>query len=50
MTHPVVEALRERPDGARVALAIEGGGMRGAVSAGLPLSSQTPFSAPAEAP
>ena len=35
MTHPVLEALRRRPDGARVALAIEGGGMRGAVSAGM---------------
>lgn len=35
MTHPVVAALRRRPDGARVALAIEGGGMRGAVSAGM---------------
>ena len=35
MTHPVVEALRRRPEGARVALAIEGGGMRGAVSAGM---------------
>jgi predicted acylesterase/phospholipase RssA len=35
VTHPVVEALRRRPDGARIALAIEGGGMRGAVSAGM---------------
>jgi predicted patatin/cPLA2 family phospholipase len=39
--HPVVELLRrravsgERDDGARLALAIEGGGMRGAVSAGM---------------
>jgi predicted patatin/cPLA2 family phospholipase len=35
VTHAVVEALRQRPDGARIALAIEGGGMRGAVSAGM---------------
>ena len=39
--HPVIELLRrraetgEREDGARLALAIEGGGMRGAVSAGM---------------
>ena len=38
MTHPVVEALRRRPDGARIALAIEGGGMRGAVSAGMAIA------------
>lgn len=35
--HPVAEALRRRPDGARVALVIEGGGMRGAVSGGMAL-------------
>ena len=35
MSHPVLEALRSRPDGARVALVVEGGGMRGAVSAGM---------------
>jgi predicted patatin/cPLA2 family phospholipase len=35
VTHPVVAALRERPADARIALAIEGGGMRGAVSAGM---------------
>ena len=37
MTHPVVVALRERPPGARVALVVEGGGMRGAVSGGMAL-------------
>ena len=37
MTHPVVAALRERPVGARVALVVEGGGMRGAVSGGMAL-------------
>ena len=39
MTHPVVAALRERPAGAgsRVALVVEGGGMRGAVSGGMAL-------------
>jgi predicted patatin/cPLA2 family phospholipase len=36
--HPVVAALRERPAGARVALAIEGGGMRGAVTGGMVLA------------
>lgn len=35
--HPVVAALRERPAGARVALAVEGGGMRGAVTGGMVL-------------
>ena len=35
--HPVVEAIRRRPEGARVALVIEGGGMRGAVSGGMAL-------------
>jgi predicted patatin/cPLA2 family phospholipase len=38
MTHPVLAALRERPAGARVALVIEGGGMRGAVSGGMALA------------
>jgi predicted patatin/cPLA2 family phospholipase len=33
--HPVIEALHGRPDGARIALVIEGGGMRGVVSAGM---------------
>jgi predicted patatin/cPLA2 family phospholipase len=37
MTHPVAAALRERPPGARVALVVEGGGMRGAVSGGMAL-------------
>ena len=37
MTHPVIAALRERPPGARVALVVEGGGMRGAVSGGMAL-------------
>lgn len=36
--HPVVAALRERPPGARIALAIEGGGRRGAVSGGMALA------------
>ena len=35
--HPVVAALRSRPEGARVALVVEGGGMRGAVSGGMAL-------------
>lgn len=38
MTHPVVAALRDRPAGARIALVIEGGGMRGAVSGGMALA------------
>jgi predicted patatin/cPLA2 family phospholipase len=38
MTHPVIAALRERPPGARLALVIEGGGMRGAVSGGMVLA------------
>ena len=38
MTHPVLEALRSRPPGARVALVVEGGGMRGAVSGGMALA------------
>jgi predicted patatin/cPLA2 family phospholipase len=36
--HPVVEALRQRPEGARLALVVEGGGMRGAVSGGMALA------------
>jgi len=36
-THPVAAALRERPDGARIALVVEGGGMRGSVSGGMAL-------------
>jgi predicted patatin/cPLA2 family phospholipase len=35
--HPVLEAIRERPNGARLALVVEGGGMRGAVSGGMVL-------------
>src|SRR4051794_41350966 len=37
MPHPVIAALRERPPGARIALVVEGGGMRGAVSGGMAL-------------
>jgi predicted patatin/cPLA2 family phospholipase len=37
VSHPVATALRERPPGARVALVVEGGGMRGAVSGGMAL-------------
>ena len=37
MTHPVIAALRERQSGWRVALVVEGGGMRGAVSGGMAL-------------
>lgn len=36
--HPVIDALRARPAGARVALVVEGGGMRGAVSGGMALA------------
>jgi predicted patatin/cPLA2 family phospholipase len=36
--HPVVRALQSRPDGARLALVVEGGGMRGAVSGGMALA------------
>jgi predicted patatin/cPLA2 family phospholipase len=36
--HPVAAALRERPDGARIALVVEGGGMRGSVSGGMALA------------
>jgi predicted patatin/cPLA2 family phospholipase len=38
LTHPVAAALRERPPGARIALVVEGGGMRGAVSGGMALA------------
>jgi predicted patatin/cPLA2 family phospholipase len=37
VTHPVAAALRERPAGSRIALVVEGGGMRGAVSGGMAL-------------
>jgi len=37
VTHPVLAALHERPAGARIALVVEGGGMRGAVSGGMAL-------------
>jgi predicted patatin/cPLA2 family phospholipase len=37
LTHPVAAALRERPADSRIALVIEGGGMRGAVSGGMAL-------------
>ncbi len=36
--HPVIAALRERREGARLALVVEGGGMRGAVSGGMALA------------
>ncbi|MFN8152480.1 MAG: patatin family protein [Solirubrobacterales bacterium] len=36
--HPVIAALRNRPADARIALAIEGGGRRGAVSGGMALA------------
>src|SRR3954470_23870387 len=35
MRHPVLDALHGRAPGARLALVIEGGGMRGVVSAGM---------------
>ena len=38
--HPVLAAMRTRPPGARVAVVIEGGGMRGAVSGGMVLALQ----------
>jgi predicted patatin/cPLA2 family phospholipase len=38
LPHPVVEALYERPRGSRLALVVEGGGMRGAVSGGMALA------------
>jgi predicted patatin/cPLA2 family phospholipase len=37
VTHPVIDALRNKPPGSRVALVVEGGGMRGAVSGGMAL-------------
>jgi predicted patatin/cPLA2 family phospholipase len=37
VTHPVAAALRERAAGTRIALVVEGGGMRGAVSGGMAL-------------
>ena len=37
MTHPVVAALRSPPPDSRIALVVEGGGMRGAVSGGMAL-------------
>jgi predicted patatin/cPLA2 family phospholipase len=36
--HPVIDALRSRPADARIALVVEGGGMRGAVSGGMALA------------
>ncbi len=36
--HPVVVALRDRPPEARLALVVEGGGMRGSVSGGMVLA------------
>ena len=36
--HPVLDALRSRPSGARLALVVEGGGMRGAISGGMVLA------------
>ena len=38
VSHPVALALRERPPAARIALVVEGGGMRGAVSGGMALA------------
>jgi predicted patatin/cPLA2 family phospholipase len=38
LAHPVVEALHNRPPNARIALVVEGGGMRGAVSGGMALA------------
>jgi predicted patatin/cPLA2 family phospholipase len=38
LAHPVIEALRNRPPDARIALVVEGGGMRGAVSGGMALA------------
>src|SRR3954469_9801425 len=38
MRHPVIAVLRSRPAGARIALVVEGGGMRGAVSGGMALA------------
>ncbi|HLI58433.1 MAG TPA: patatin-like phospholipase family protein [Solirubrobacteraceae bacterium] len=36
--HPVLAALRQRPPDARLALVVEGGGMRGAVTGGMALA------------
>ncbi|HTU14478.1 MAG TPA: patatin family protein [Solirubrobacterales bacterium] len=36
--HPVTAALKERPPGSRLALVVEGGGMRGSVSGGMALA------------
>jgi predicted patatin/cPLA2 family phospholipase len=36
--HPVIAALAQRPPGARIAIVIEGGGMRGAISGGMALA------------
>jgi predicted patatin/cPLA2 family phospholipase len=38
LAHPVVEALRTRRPDARIALVVEGGGMRGSVSGGMALA------------
>jgi predicted patatin/cPLA2 family phospholipase len=38
LAHPVLEALHNPPPGARIALVVEGGGMRGAVSGGMALA------------
>jgi predicted patatin/cPLA2 family phospholipase len=38
MTHPVLDALARRPPGCRLALVVEGGGMRGAVTGGMALA------------
>jgi predicted patatin/cPLA2 family phospholipase len=38
VAHPVLSALRERRPGTRLALVVEGGGMRGAVSGGMVLA------------
>ena len=38
MTHPVLSAIRDRPAGARLALVVEGGGMRGSVTGGMVLA------------
>src|SRR3954452_567595 len=38
MPHPVLDALHGRSPGSRLALVVEGGGMRGAVSGGMALA------------
>src|SRR5215212_7146105 len=40
MEHPVIRALHDRPPAARLALVVEGGGMRGAVTGGMVLGLQ----------